>query len=238
MTKVLGVIGGLGPLASAYFYKLITIMTEAEKDQEHLEVIVYSKPSIPDRTAYILGKTKESPLPPMLETGRRLVDLGAEHIAIPCITAHYFYDSLSRGISAPIIHAIKETRQVLEKNGVKRAGLLATEGTIVSRIFQSELELGGISTILPDSLHQTYVMDLIYEGIKANHSINFDKFLDAAKQMKKNGAEILILGCTELSLIKSEFDLGKGYLDVMEVLAKASILKSGANIKKKYLDLL
>jgi aspartate racemase len=108
----LGVIGGLGPIATAYFYELVIQMTSAKVDQEHIEMLIFSKPSIPDRTEYILGKSKENPVHPMIDIGKLLVGMGADHIAIPCITAHYFHDILSEGIGAPIIHIIKETDSI------------------------------------------------------------------------------------------------------------------------------
>ena len=91
-THILGVIGGLGPLATAYFLELITKMTDAEKDQDHLEIIIHSKPSIPDRTEYILGKSNENPMQDFIAISKSLASAGTQCIAIPCMTAHYFYD--------------------------------------------------------------------------------------------------------------------------------------------------
>ena len=137
--NMLGIIGGLGPMATAYLMQLLTQMSDAGTDQEHMEIVVYSKPSIPDRTQYILGKSDRSPVPEMVLAGRKLVEFGADLIAVPCITAHYFHDELERQIGIPIINAITETVQCIEQEEIDRVGLMATDGTIQSGLFQKEL---------------------------------------------------------------------------------------------------
>ncbi len=233
MTKTLGVIGGLGPLATAYFYELITKMTDAVKDQDHIEILIHSKPSIPDRTAYILDNSKESPQPLLIDIGKELASMGVSHISIPCITAHYFYDELAREIPVPIIHGIRETVETLKVNGVKKAGIMATDGTVHSSLFQHELEERGISPVVPTKMFQHYIMDLIYDCVKTNQPVDMEKFSKASAHLKENGSEAIILGCTELSLIKRDYPIGPGYLDVMEVLAGASILKSQGKLRRE-----
>lgn len=232
--KRLGVIGGLGPGATAYFLELLIKMTDAVKDQEHLDMIVYQSPWIPDRTSYILKKSKENPLPPMLDIGKSLVGQGAEVIAIPCITAHYFHRELTEGIGAPIIHLVKETAACLKKHGISGAGVMATDGTLESGLFQKELSKAGIKWYIPDCRHQQYVMDIIYQDIKAGRPADMDKFCAAEHYLRQNGAQIIILGCTELSLIKKEASIGPGFLDAMEVLAMRAILMCDAPLKGEY----
>jgi aspartate racemase len=234
ITKRLGVIGGLGPIATAYFYELVIQMTSAKIDQEHIEMLIYSKPSIPDRTEYILGRSADNPVHSMIDIGNQLVEMGAETIALPCITAHYFHDTLSKGIGAPIIHIIKETAQHLKDCGVSRAGIMATEGTIFSRLFQEELKQCNISVIVPSLERQTDVTHLIYQNVKANLPVEMDKFHRVSKELKLNGAQVILPGCTELSLIKRDYKIGAGYLDAMEVLAMRSILLSEAKLKDEY----
>lgn len=238
ITKRLGVIGGLGPIATAYFYELIIQMTDAKIDQEHIEMLIFSKPSIPDRTDYILGKSENNPVHDLIGIGNLLADMGAEHIAIPCITAHYFHEKLTEGIQAPIIHVIKETAQYLKNNGVSRAGIMATEGTIYSRLFQEELKALGILAIVPSEARQKDISDLIYKNVKANQPVEFDKFEAAASELRDCGAEVIILGCTELSLIKRDYDIGPGYIDAMEVLAMRSIVLCGAKLKDEFQSLI
>ena len=215
----LGVIGGLGPMATACFLEMITKMTEAQCDQDHLEILIHSAPYIPDRTAFILGRSKDSPVEPMLKIGKKLAK-EVSCIAIPCITAHYFYRELSENIPAPIIHGIYETGLELQKNGIKRAGLMATDGTIESRIFQDQLEKMGIEVL-------------------ANlGTIDMEKFQKVSLQLKDQGAQVILLGCTELSLIKKDVPLGKEYLDALEVLAQRCVVRCGKKLKKEYENLL
>ena len=107
----LGVIGGLGPMATAYYLELMIRMTDAARDQEHPEIIIMNIPSIPDRTAYILGRSQEDPLPPMVQLGKQLKELGASVLATPCITAHYFHEPLQEGAGLPLIHGIRCLQQ-------------------------------------------------------------------------------------------------------------------------------
>lgn len=212
-------------------------MTEANIDQEHLDMLIFSKPSIPDRTDYILGRSLNNPVIPMIELGKSLVALGAEYIAIPCITAHYFHNILSERIHAPIINVVKETAHYLQQLNVQRVGIMATDGTIASRLFQEELLKHGIMPIVPTEQKQGYVTDIIYNSVKANQPVDIDKFLFVSDELKSFGADVNILGCTELSLIKRDYDIGTGYIDAMEVLAMRSILLCEAKLKEEYYNL-
>lgn len=234
----MGVIGGLGPIATAYFYELVIKMTEAKTDQEHLQMLIFSDPSIPDRTDYILGRSKDNPLEAMINIGKALGVMGVDQIAIPCITAHYFHDALTSGIKVPIIHIIKETANYLYEQGIRCAGIMATEGTIYSRLFQDELEACNIKVVLPSEERQKDVTDLIYQNVKASLPVELDKFEKVSSYLRKEGAEIIILGCTELSLIKRDYQIGPGYIDAMEVLAMRSIQLCDAKLKKEYTELI
>jgi len=225
-------------MATAYFYELITKMTDSKRDQDHIEILIHSKPAIPDRTSYILGHSKDSPLEPMVAVGKKLVQMGAEHIAIPCITAHYFYEVLSRNIGVPILHGITETVSILKYHGIQQVGIMATDGTIQSGLFQEVMINSNIRPIIPDETEQKHIMDLIYDCIKSNRPVDLNSFHEASAHLRKRGADAIVLGCTELSLIKRDYPIGKGYLDVLEVLARMSILKSDGKIKEEYSNLM
>ena len=236
--QTLGVIGGLGPIATAHFMELVIRMTEAGTDQEHLDMIIYNRPSIPDRTGYILDQTKPNPLPEMIRTGNALARQGAKLIAIPCMTAHYFHRELTRYIEAPIVHAIHETAVHLKKHGITKAGIMATDGTIRSKLFQQELEKHGITPVIPGEQGQKCVMSVIYDDIKANKPAGMDKFDYAAEDLRNQGAQAIILGCTELSLVKRDQSIGAGYLDAMEVLAQTCVRACGGKLKDEYQNLI
>lgn len=232
--KTLGVIGGLGPIATAHFMELVINMTDVQLDQEHLPMMVYNMPFIPDRTAYILDNTKENPLPKMLEIGSALQSQGADCIAVPCVTAHYFMDSLENGIAVPLINGVRETVAHLKENGIEKVGIMATDGTVRSGIFHRELEKQGLTPIVPNEEAQADVMHLIFHNVKAGRPAEMDRFFTAAGNLKKQGAQAIILGCTELSLIKRDHKIGPGFLDAMEVLARQSVLACEKPLKQEY----
>ncbi len=232
--KILGVIGGLGPIATAHFMELVINMTDVDADQQHLPMIVYNMPFIPDRTAYILDNNKENPLPKMLEIGKALQSQGAECIAVPCVTAHYFMDALEAGVDVPLINGVRETVAHLKENGIQKVGIMATDGTVCSGIFHKELEKQGLVPIAPSANAQKDVMHLIFNNVKAGKPAEMDRFLSAAEDLRRQGAEAIILGCTELSLIKRDHEIGPGFLDAMEVLARQSVLACDKPLKKEY----
>ena len=231
--KRLGIIGGLGPMATAYFLRLVVEMTDAKTDQEHIEVLLHSKPQIPDRTRYILGLSEENPMPELLAVGKSLTAQGAEVIAIPCITAHFFQKQLEKEIGCQIIHAIEETGKYLNQEQISHVGIMATAGTIESKLFQEILGKYRITCSIPDQEGQDKVMHIIYEDVKAGKPIEMDLFQEVSKALFEEGAQVILLGCTELSMAKRDHVLSAGYLDVMEVLARAAVLKCGI-LKEEY----
>lgn len=232
--KVLGVIGGLGPMATAYFMELIIQMTQADTDQQHLPMIIYNMPTIPDRTAYILDNTKDNPLPMMSTIGQALQQQKVCCIAIPCITAHYFMEKLEQNISVPMINGVRETVAYLKERGIRKVGIMATDGTVRSGIFHRELEKQGLEPIVPDEKAQIDVMHLIFENVKAGKPAEMARFHAVRENLQQKGAQAIILGCTELSLIKKDEQIGAGFIDAMEVLAKQAVLSCGKPVKPEY----
>lgn len=235
--KTLGVIGGLGPMATAYFMRLVIEMTDAETDQEHIPMIIYNWPHIPDRTRYLLGQSPEDPVPAMAECGRRLLAAGAGIAAIPCITAHALHNRIQEEAGLPVLHAIRETAGMLREKGIQNVALEATNGTVETRVFQEELERHGMRVILPSPQGQQDVMDIIYRNIKAGKPADMDKFRRVEEQLLEEGAQVIILGCTELSMIKRDYPLRLCYLDTLEVLARAAV-RECAKLRPEYEDLL
>lgn len=225
--KKLGIIGGLGPMATTYFLYLLTRMSRAENDQEHMEILMHSKPSIPDRTRYILGLSNENPVHEMIDIGRELREMGAETIAIPCITAHYFHGELEKGIGVKVLHAVRETAEYLREAGVDKVGIMATDGTIQSELFPGVLSSYGIETVNPCEESQQRIMELIYRQIKSGEKGNIDEFIQVGEELFAEGTQVNLLGCTELSLLKRDFHLPAGYLDVMEVLSRRAVQECG-----------
>ena len=231
---LLGIIGGLGPMATAYFLELTVKMTAAERDQDHLRAVLMEAPDIPDRTAHILDRSKPSPLPPLVAYAQKLEALGCGRIAIPCITSHCFFPELQKAISIPLLNIVEETARHLRENGVRSAGVMATTGTVRTELFQNALAREGIACVLPDEAHQAMVMRVIYNDVKAGLPVEKDVFGKAAAHLRENGAECLILGCTELSLANRDEPLGAGCLDALEVLSRAAVLACGKPLRPTY----
>ncbi len=225
-------------MATAYYLELVVKMTEAKSDREHVPMIIFNHPAVPDRTDYILGKSKDSPLDAIVSIGKTLVSLGVEFISIPCITAHFFYDDILSRIGIPVINMLRETVNYLKINNINRVGIMATDGTIQAGFFTEELEKQGIEVYTPSEKSQKKVMSIIYDDIKANKPYDIDGFKLVERELRDAGAQVIILGCTELSLIKKDGQTGPGFLDAMEVLAVKSIELSGASVKAEYKNLL
>lgn len=231
--KTLGIIGGVGPLSTAYFLEVLVNMTDAQTDQEHIDAIILNHCSIPDRTDYILDNSKPDPAAVMAADAKRLEGLGCDVIVTPCNTAHYFYDKLAKAVSVPFINMIEATAVELKKKRAKKVGIMATSGTIAAGMFQTELEKLGIEAVVPSQENQQYVMDIIYYDIKANHPLETDKFKSVVDEMRINGCDYIILGCTELSVLKKEYSLNEYYVDALEVLCERAIIACGKKVKQK-----
>lgn len=225
--KVIGIIGGMGPEATANFYMKIIKATKAKKDQEHFHVIIDSNVKTPDRTAAILG-TGESPVKVLVQTGKNLELLGVDVACIPCITSHYFIKDIQKELSYPILNALVEVRKYIIENypEVTKIGVLATSGTIKTGLFEKYLT--DFNVIYPDETSQTEkVMKSIYgeKGIKSGNMEGEPLKLlkEASNEMIDKGAELLISGCTEIGLVLKQSHVAKPLLDPMEVVANVVV---------------
>lgn len=228
MKNTLGIIGGLGPLASAYFYEMITNMTAAEKDQEHIDMIILSHASIPDRTAYILGESSESPLPYLLEDVKTLEKMGAKMIAIPCNTSCYFHEELQKNTSVVVNNMVDDTINYLKSINVKKVAVLATTGTIKSNLYQESCQKYNLECEIPSSENQARVMSIIYDNVKKGIPVDFDAWNRVITSLD---AEAVILGCTELSVLKEELLLTDRFIDPLEIQAHKIIKFFNKKIK-------
>ena len=226
--KILGILGGLGPMSSVYFYEMLTSHTAVDCDQQHINILISSRADTPDRTDYILGRSSENPLPVMRAEVARLARAGAELVAIPCNTAHYFYEGVSEDSPVPILNIIQETSDYCSRLGLSKVGVLATAGTVASGAYREALEAKGIGYMTASNADQAVVNELIYGSIKRGKEPDLDEFLRVADSLTSHGCERIILGCTELSLLKRNCRLGIRFIDSLEVLAIRAICECGA----------
>ena len=224
---MLGILGGLGPMSSVYFCEMLTSHTKAERDSEHINFLLSSRASTPDRSSFILGMSKEDPAPIMIEEARRLERAGADIIAIPCNTAHYFYKKICEGIDIPIINIIDATATFCEFEGLKRVGVLATEGTIRSGAYSDIFSARGIEILPLSDEEQAVITNTIFNEIKKGISPDIERFTKVSDALKERGCQRVILGCTELSLLKKAFSLDSYFIDSLELLALFAIMRCG-----------
>lgn len=225
--KIVGILGGMGPEASAYLFKNIIKSTKVEKEQDHLRVIIDCNPKIPDRTAAILGEGPE-PTGMIIKTGKNLELLGVTVAGIPCITAHYYYEEIQKALSYPLINMLEELKKRIEENYPANTtlGILATTGSIKTRIFERYLSTYKI--VYPQaSTQDRKVMEAIYgiDGIKKGNlgEMPLRLLREAGMELIDMDADLLIAGCTEIPLVLKAKHIPVPFLDPVKVLAQALV---------------
>lgn len=223
--KTLGIIGGMGPAATIDLYKKIVEQTPAEKDQDHIHVIIDSYPQIEDRTSYILHGGK-SPAPKLIESAKRLEAAGADALIMPCNTAHYFAKDIERAVYIPLIHIVKCSAEAIKKKYpyVRKIGLIATTGTIKAGVYGDILKNYDLETITLNEELENNIMDCIYKGVKAGKTEEYSKlFQKCVDDIASLGAELLIAGCTEIPLLMPYIKTNLPVIDATYELASAAV---------------
>ena len=234
--KTLGILGGMGPEATAYFFELVIRLTAADEDQDHIPVVIQSDPRVPNRTKAIL-EGGPSPLPCLIEGARALRAAGADFAVMPCVTAHYFLPKLSARVRLPFVSLLDEARKHLRREhaGVRKVGLVATTGTVRSGIVRDAHALRGIEVLEPAEADQSRVMEAIFgpKGIKAGFTTGSSRraILGVARRLVRNGAQAIMAGCTEIPLVLHAEDLDAPFVEPMLIGARACILRAGFPLK-------
>lgn len=230
MTRSIGIIGGMGPLATVDLFQKIVTNTAASDDREHIHTYIDCNTQIPDRTAAILHGG-ESPLPQLIRSAEKLEAMGADLLAIPCNTSHYFYDELSRAIRIPVLHMLRITAQTIRDRGMDCVGILATDGTIQTGIYRKIMEEYGVRTLEPSPEDQRYIMDLIYKGVKAGNA-DFDRkpLRHVVNRLHRRGAQAVVLGCTELPMAFEGKQYACPHIDPTLLLAREAIRAAGGKL--------
>ena len=222
--KTVGIIGGMGPMATVDLFRKLVEHTVAGSDAEHIHIMIDNYPQIPDRTKSILaGDCKVVPY--LVESALRLEKAGAELLVIPCNTSHYFYDLLCREIHIPVIHMIRECAKEVKERGYQKVALFATDGVVFSGIYTSVFAEYGIEVLLPSAEGQKKVMHLIYDEVKAGKTPRPEQLAPEMERLLEQGAQGFVLGCTELPLCFEGIE--GNFIDPTAVLAKAAIRAAG-----------
>lgn len=227
--KVIGILGGMGPQATIDLYQKIINNTPATRDQEHLRVLIWSDPTIPDRTAAIL-RGGESPVPKLVAGAEKLVAGGADSIAIPCNTAHFYLHKLEEEVrQVPFLNMIELTALHI-KDGFKqgdRVAITGTTATLGTGLYQTALKKVGLTPFLPSDDLQAEVMDIIFgaRGVKAGFvdDANKNRYEKVLSALAAQGARCVIAGCTELPLIVDLAKVAIPVVDPTDVLARALV---------------
>jgi aspartate racemase len=229
--KTVGIIGGMGPLATVHLFERIVLRTKAQKDQEHIRVIIDNNTNIPDRTKAILGDG-ENPVEELVVSARILENSGADFLIMPCNTAHYFIEDIKKCVRIPFINMPEETvKYTYDKYGKDTVvGIMATDGTIKSKIYENYYCKLGIKTVVPIKT-QEKVMEFIYDVIKkGNYNAGTDLLFECVNELKDLGATAFLLGCTELSSAQYLYKFSGNFINPLEVLTESAITLAGGQV--------
>jgi aspartate racemase len=223
--RMIGILGGMGPEATLDLYRHIIELTPAKKDQDHIQVLIYSNPKIPDRTQAIAG-SGESPLPYLIESARLLEGSGAGIIAMPCNAAHHFLPEIRREIGIPFLDMIEETCRKFQAQlpGAKAVGLIASIGTVCSRVYTRTLSMAGVDVLLPDDEDQQKIQAAIDQVKTRTHDRSTQEtFQLMGTRLMNAGAAAIILGCTEVPLAFDPGEVDYPSLNSTRILAEVAV---------------
>lgn len=224
---VIGVLGGMGPLATVDLYRKIIEATPARRDQDHLHLIIESNPAVPDRTESLLHGGPD-PTPLLLSGAHRLAQAGADFIVVPCNTAHAFLPRIAPQVPIPFVSMVDETARVVSSRlPGARVGILATAGTIAANLYQAAFADHGLSSVVPDDADQARVSRAIAEVKAGQVGTEQTALLRlVADTLIAEGAGALITACTELPLILTQSDVRVPLFDPTQVLAEAAVVRA------------
>ena len=226
--KVIGIIGGLGPEATVDMFKKIIDATPASIEQEHIRVLVDSNPKTPCRIKAIMDNGPSAG-PVLVEMAKSLEKMGAELLVIACHTAHYYYEEIKDNTSIPVLNIIEETVKELQRNHSEKnkIGLIASSALLQTGVYQRALLNAGLEVIEPSKEDIENSMAAIFSFKKGcKDSANNKKIFRVANNLINQGAEIIILGCTELPMLMDTQELKVPCLDSTDLLAKAAVMQA------------
>lgn len=230
--RTAGVLGGLGPLATVQFLSFVIDNTVVEVEQDHVDLMVSQRSSTPDRTAAIMG-AGPSPAPRMAADATLLEGAGADFVVIPCNTASTFIGAVEEAVKVPVVSIVGETLdEVLRREPAARSvGLMATDGTLAARIYHDAAAERGLEVVEPTEEAQQRIMAMIYDGVKVGRNVSRAEFFGRIEELRDAGAEVVVTGCTELSVLCARFGVRGGHVvDSLTTLARRTIELAGGRL--------
>ena len=227
-SKVIGVLGGMGPEATVDFMAKVIELTPAEKDQDHIRMLVDHNPTVPNRQTAILDNG-EDPGPVLAEMAKRLEQAGADMLVIPCNTAYVFAESVREAVSIPLISIIDVTIDaVLQRDSsIGNVGVLATNGCLQGDVYQEALQSRSLSPVLPSDDELAELMALVNKIKAGDKSTNVPAAMrELANALVARGAEAIVAGCTEIPLVLDESMLGVALISSTDALAEETVRRA------------
>ena len=224
--KTVGILGGMGPEATVDLMRRVIAGTPAHDDADHIRMLVDSNPRVPSRIEALVEGTGESPVPCLVEMARGLERQGADFLVIPCNTAHHYHTEIAAAVGVPVLNMIEMTARGAGAAcpDLTRVGLLASSALLRIRLYEPWFERLGVGVLYPKSGVQRALMELIRAVKAGRHTTAQVAACDrAAEDLKAQGAQCLVVACTELSVIAERLNTDLPVCDAADVLARAVI---------------
>ncbi|EED33167.1 aspartate racemase [gamma proteobacterium NOR5-3] len=228
-SKTVGILGGMGPAATVDLMQRIIAATPAADDIDHIRMLVDNNPKVPSRMKALVDKNGPSPAPVLRAMARQLRDQGADLLAMPCNTAHHYYDEVSAGVDIPFLNMMELVSSHIAKHqpGVQRVGLLASSALSQIRLYEPWFDALGVEVVYPPAEKQRALMALIV-AIKANagDALGFAALQDCAETLETLGVDCLLIACTELSVISQQLKTPLPSYDAADILAREVVIQA------------
>lgn len=232
-----GVLGGLGPAATVHFLARVVALTDAVRDQDHVDLAVLQHATVPDRTDFILGRSTADPTPALVADVRRLERLGVSFVAMPCNTASYFLPALRAVARVPVLSIVEEALGVVARTmpEARRVGVLATEGTLVSALYPAAAAPRGLEVVPTREDEAAGVRAIIYDQVKAGRGADLAALGDLVARLVARGADVVVLGRTELSVAAAGglAPAAGRVVDPLDALAAAVVRRAGRRLRRE-----
>lgn len=228
-TKVVGIMGGMGPAATVDLMQRIIAATPATDDCDHIRTIVDNNPKVPSRIKALIEKSGPSPLATLIAMAQQLESLGSELLAMPCNTAHYYYRDLAAAVDIPFLNIMDLTSSYIAKQqpDCKRVGLLASSALSQIQLYEPSLSAQGATVVYPSSDAQAALMQLIV-AVKANAGdrVGYAALQGCADDLESQGVDCLLIACTELSVISEHLNSSIATYDAADILAREVVMRA------------
>ena len=223
--KTVGVLGGMGPEATLDFFAKVLAATPADRDQDHIHLIIDNNPAVPNRNEAVAG-TGPSPAPVLTEMATRLEHAGADFLVMVCNAAHAFQDAIENAVSCPFVSIIEETCEAvverLQPETSVKVGVLASSGCLDAKLYQEALATRNVQAIMPEGSTRDRFMNILYR-IKAGDKNVRDDMKTLAEHLINQGAQTIIAGCTEVPLILQQDDISVPLINSTDVLVARTV---------------